>query len=157
MVLADEVLSLASLAGQTVVTAAVTDGWGTAKRGFARLLGRGDAARTELAEQRLEQARDQLAVVPAAELGQVQAELAGAWRTRLLDLVEEHPDAVADLRALVEQIQAQLPAGAVSAADHAIAAGRDVNITASGGGIAAGTVHGNVAPGNPTIPGPAEG
>ena len=30
-----------------------------------------------------------------------------------------------------------------------------MNITASGGGIAAGTIHGNVAPANPTRPGPA--
>ena len=42
MALEDALLSLASLAGQTVVTAAVTDAWATAKRGFARLLGRGD-------------------------------------------------------------------------------------------------------------------
>jgi len=33
--------------------------------------------------------------------------------------------------------------------------GRDVNITASGGGTAAGVIHGNVTPGNPTPPGPA--
>ena len=156
MALEDALLSLASLAGQTVVTAAVTDAWGTAKRGFARLLGRGDPARTELAERRLEQTRDQLTGVPAAELERARAELEATWRTRLLDLLEERPDAVADLRVLVEQIQAQLPAGAVSAAGHGVAAGRDVNITASGGGVAAGTVHGNVAPGNPTGPGPAQ-
>jgi hypothetical protein len=35
-----------------------------------------------------------------------------------------------------------------------VAAGRDVEITASGG-VAAGVIHGNVAPGNPTLPGPA--
>ena len=51
--------------------------------------------------------------------------------------------------------QAQLPAGMVSAADHSVAAGRDVNITASGGGTAAGVIHGNVAPPDPTPPGPA--
>ena len=56
----------------------------------------------------------------------------------------------ADLRALVQEIQAQLPAGTVSAADHSVAAGRDVNITASGGGVAAGVIHGNVAPPDPT-------
>jgi hypothetical protein len=156
MALEDALVSLASLAGQTVVAAAVTDAWGTAKRGFARLLGHGDRARTEVAERRLEQARVQLTGVAAAELEQVQAELEATWRTRLLDLLEEHPDVVADLRGLVEQIQAQLPAGVVSATGHGVAAGRDVNITASGGGIAAGTVHGNVTPGNPTSPGPAQ-
>lgn len=155
MALEDGLASLASLAGQTVVTVAATDAWGTAKRGVARLLGRGDPARTELAERRLEQTRDQLTGVPAAELERVQARLEATWRTRLLDLLEEHPDTVADLRVLVEQIQAQLPAGAVSAAGHGVAAGRDVNIAASDGGTAAGTVHGNVAPGNPTSPGPA--
>jgi hypothetical protein len=157
MALADEALSLATLAGQTVVTAAVTDAWGTAKRGFARLLGRGDPAQTDLAERRLEQAHVRLAGVPTAELKQVQAEVQATWRTRLLDLLEEHPELVADLRELVKQVQAQLPAGAVSAADHGVAAGRDVNITASGGGVAAGTIQGNVMPGNPTSPGPANG
>jgi len=56
---------------------------------------------------------------------------------------------------VVEEIVAQLPAGMVSAADHAVAAGRDVNITASGGGTAAGVIHGTVAPPDPTSPGPA--
>jgi hypothetical protein len=43
----------------------------------------------------------------------------------------------------------------VLASDHAAAAGRDMNITASGGGTAAGVIHGNVAPPDPTRPGPA--
>ena len=153
--LAEGLASLASLAGRTVVAAAVTDAWGTAKQGFARLLGRGDTGRTGVAERRLEQMREELAGVPAAELERAQSQLEAAWQTRLLDLLEERPETAADLQALVEQVQAQLPAGAVSAAGHGVAAGRDVNITASGGGVAAGTVHGNVTPGVPTSPGPA--
>jgi hypothetical protein len=43
----------------------------------------------------------------------------------------------------------------VLASGHAAAAGRDLNITASGGGTAAGVIHGNVAPPDPTLPGPA--
>ncbi|HKM82688.1 MAG TPA: hypothetical protein VJY15_17220 [Candidatus Acidoferrum sp.] len=39
--------------GRAVVAAAVTDARGTTKRGFARLPGRGDAGRTELAERLL--------------------------------------------------------------------------------------------------------
>jgi hypothetical protein len=153
MALEDALLSLASLAGRTVVAAAVTDTWATTKRSFARLLGRGDLRRTELSEQRLEQTHQQLAGVPAAELERARAQLEATWQTRLLDLLEEHPEMAANLRALVEQVQAQLPAGMVSATSHGVAAGRDVNI-ASGGGVAAGTVHGNVTPG-PTNPGPA--
>jgi len=155
MALDEALLSLASLAGQTVVVAAVTDAWGTTKRGFARVLGRGDPQRTELTAQRLEQARQQLTGAPTAELEQVQTQLEAVWRTRLLDLLEEHPGAAADLRALVEQIQAQLPTGAVSASSYGVAAGRDVSITGSGGGVAAGSIHGNVTAANPTDPGPA--
>jgi hypothetical protein len=146
----EALLSLASLAGQTVVAAAVTDGWEAVKRGFARLLGRGDPARAEVAERRLEQAREELAGVPADQMELVRDRLAAAWQTRLLDLLEEHPEIAGELRALVEQVRAQLPAGGVSAAGHGLAAGRDINISASGGGVAAGTIHGNVTPANPT-------
>ena len=45
----------------------------------------------------------------------------------------------------------------VSAADHSVAAGRDVNITAASGGVAAGVIHGNVTPPNPTRQDPANG
>jgi len=57
----------------------------------------------------------------------------------------------------VEAVAAQLPAAAVSATDHSVAAGRDVNITASGRGTAAGVIHGNVAPPNPIYPDPVNG
>ena len=71
-------------------------------------------------------------------------------------MLEEDPGIEAELRALVEEIRAALPAGAVSATDHAVAAGRDVNITAAGAGTAIGVVHGNVAPPGPSGPGPAQ-
>jgi hypothetical protein len=148
-------IALAALAGNTVVTAAVTDAWESARKGFARLLGRGDLAKTKLAEERLAETRDQLTPATGTDLEPVRAELKAQWVTRMRDLLEEDPGVEADLRTLVQEIQAQLPAGTVSAADHAVAAGRDVNITASGGAVAAGVVHGNVAPPNPPLPGPA--
>jgi hypothetical protein len=155
MALEETLVSLTSIAGRTLVAAAVTDAWGTAKRGFVRLLGRGDPRQTELAQQRLEQARAQLASVPAAGLEQVRNRLEAVWQARLQDVLDEHPETAIDLKALVEQIQAQLPSGVVSAANHGLAVGGDVTITASGGGVAALTIHGNVVPGNPTSPGPA--
>lgn len=151
-----ELLALAALAGRTVVAAAATDAWGTAKRGFAHLLGHGDPDQDQRAERRLDETRTQLQGATGPELEQAQAQLAAAWQTRLVDLLEEHPDQASELQALVDQIGAELPAGAVSAADHSVAAARDVNITASGGGVAAGVIHGNVSPGNPTGPGPAK-
>lgn len=152
--LAETLTALAALAGNTVVAAATTDAWEAARRGFARLLGRGDPDRTKMAEQRLAETREQLIGVEDKDLEQARAALAQRWAGRLADLLEEHPDAESDLRALVEEVQAALPAGMVSAADHAVAAGRDVNISAASGGVAAGVIHGDVTPG-PTRQGPA--
>jgi hypothetical protein len=149
-------MSLASLAGRTLVASAVTDAWETAKQGFARLLGGGDTRRAAIAERRLERTREALAGVPAAELEQAQSLLEAAWQTRLLDLLDERPEAAADLQALVERVRGLLPAEAVSAAGHGVTAGRDVKISALSGGVAAGMVHGSVAPGNPTGPGVAD-
>jgi len=153
--LAEALTALAALAGNTVVTAAVTDAWEGARKGFARLLGHGDPARTKLAEQRLAETHDQLTHATGADLEGARAALAAQWVTRMADLLEEDSGVEADLRTLVQQIQALLPAGMVSAADHAVVAGRDVKISADRGGIAAGVIHGNVAPPGPTRPGPA--
>jgi hypothetical protein len=157
MPLADSLMALASLAGNTLVAAAVTDAWENARRGVARLLGRGEPDRTKVAERRLDETRGQLTAVSGSDLEQAQAVLAAQWATRLADLLEEDPDAEAGLRDLVGQIRAELPASVVSAADNSAAAGRDMNIEASGGGIAAAVIHGNVAPPGPTDPGPAGG
>jgi hypothetical protein len=153
--LAESLAALAALAGNTVVAAATTDAWEAARRGFARLLGRGDPDRTKMAEQRLAEAREQLTGAEGKDLERARAALAERWAGRLADLLEEHPDVQADLRALVREIQAQLPTGAVSAADHAVAAGRDVTISATSGAVAAGVIHGNVTPPDPTRLGPA--
>ena len=155
--LAEELAALAVLAGNTVVTAATTDVWEAAKRGFARLLGRGDPDRTKVAERRLAETHEQLRVAAGADLEPVRSALQAQWVTRLVDLLEEDPGVEDDLRALVQEIQAELPASVVSAADHSAAAGRDMIIEASGGGVAAAVIHGNVAPPGPTDPGPADG
>jgi hypothetical protein len=149
-------MALAQFAGQTVAAAAITDVWEAVRDRFARLLGRGDTRRTQVAEQWLVQTHHQLTTAPSAELEQGRAAQAQRWAGRFADLLDEDPGIEAELRALVEEVAAQLPAAAVSAADHSVAAGRDVNITASGGGTAAGVIHGNMTPPNPTQPGPAQ-
>jgi hypothetical protein len=152
----DVLVTLAQFAGQTVGAAAVTDVWEAVRGRFARLLGRGDARKTEVAGRWLTQTRDQLAAAgPGTELQQAREAAAQRWAGRFADLLDEDPGAEAELRALVEEVNAQLPAGTVTASDHSLAAGRDMNIAASGGGIAAGVIHGNVAPPGPTLPGPA--
>ena len=155
--LPEALMALAALAGNTVVAAATTDAWEAARRKFARLLGRGDPKREQLAEGRLEETRQQLTRSQGTELEEARVVLAAQWATRLTDMLEEDPDVEADLRAIVQEFQATLPAGTMSAADHAFAAARDINIFASAGGVAGGVIHGNVTPPNPIRPGPAKG
>ena len=153
----DVLMTLAQFAGQTVVAAAITDMWESVRSRFARLLGHGDARKAQVAEQWLAQTREQLtAAGPGAALDQVRQAAAERWAGRFSDLLDQDPGLEAELRALVEGVAAQLPAAAASAVDHSLAAGRDVKITARNGAIAAGVIHGNVAPPDPTQPGPAQ-
>jgi hypothetical protein len=149
--------ALAALAGNTVVAAATTDAWEAVRRKFTRLLGRGDLDKAKAADRRLEDTRDQLTKAAGADLERVQAALEAQWTTRLTDLLEDDPGIEAEFRAVVEEIRAQLPVQTVAAANDSVAAGRDVNVSASGGGLAAGVIHGNVAPPGPTTPGLANG
>lgn len=153
----EALLALAQFAGQTVAAAAITDAWESARRNFARLLGRGDPRKTEVAERWLAETQQQLSEAEGTDLESARAAQAQRWEGRFADLLDEDPDLAGDLRALAEEIAAQLPAGAVSAADHSVAAGRDVNISASQGGVAAAVIHGDVAPPGPSRPGPANG
>ena len=153
--LAEGLAALATLAGRAVVAAAVADGWEPIVGRFAVLAARGDPGRIRAAERWLAETREQLAAAAGPDLEPTRAALEAQWGMRLADLLEEDPGVEADLRALVEEIRAALPGGVVAAADHSVAAGRDVNITASGGGVAVGVIHGNVAPPNPPGPGPA--
>ena len=156
--MAGEVLTeLAQFAGQTVAAAAVTDVWESVRNRFARLVGRGDSRRTKVAEGwRLVQTRTQLAAANPDALEQAQQAVAERWAGRFADLLDENPEIGVQLRALVEEVAARLPPDAVSAGAHSVVAGRDVRITALGGSVAAGVIHGNVAPPDPTSPGPAQ-
>lgn len=150
-------LALAQFAGQTVAAAAVTDVWEAARHKFARLLGHGDPKKAEVAERWLAETHQQLIAAAGAELEPVRAAQAQRWQGRFADLLDEYPGIEAELRALVEEIQAELPAGVVSAADHSVAAGGNVSIGATSGGVAAGVIHGDVLAGNRPSPGLGQG
>jgi hypothetical protein len=150
-------MTLAQFAGQTVAAAAITDVWEAFQGRVARLLGRGDAHKTEVAERWLVQTQRQLdAATPGQALENAKEAVAERWAGRFADLLDEDPGLEAGLRALADEIAAQLPASEVSGADHAVAAGRDVKITAWGGSVAAAVIHGDVTPPGPTRPGPAQ-
>jgi tetratricopeptide (TPR) repeat protein len=133
MPLADDLVALASLAGNTVVAAAATDAWESARGGIARLFGRIGRDRAEMAAQRLEETRGQLAGLAGVDLERAQDVQAQRWATRLTDLLEEDPDAASELSVLVRQVHQAV-------ASYSAAAGRDMAISSSGG-IAAGAVR----------------
>src|SRR5260370_34530082 len=85
----------------------VTDGWEGVKSRFARLLGRGDAKKTEATAASLEQSRVVLAGLSGPALEQARGEQEIVWRTRLGDLLEQEPAAEQGLRDLVAEGQAQ--------------------------------------------------
>ncbi len=106
--LAEALTALAAAGGTAVVSAMATDAWSVVRIRTARLLGRGEEEREAAAAERLNCARDELAVLSGAELAQVRTRQEAAWSTRLADLLEEHPDTEAELRALVEYAQDQV-------------------------------------------------
>ncbi|MFE7068910.1 hypothetical protein ACFU96_02295 [Streptomyces sp. NPDC057620] len=97
-----EWLSMLTAAGSAaLVDAASTDAWQAARERFARLLGRGDPDRTEAAARRLDELR-RVADLPGNE--RELADARHAWRLRLQDLLEDHPDAVGDLRSAIAEL-----------------------------------------------------
>jgi hypothetical protein len=144
-----DVAALAALAGNALVTAAVTDAWEDVRNKIARVFGRGRP--DPQIEKRFEATRAALeAAGSPADAGKARADQTASWTARLTVLLEDHPEACGELEELVRAIRGS----AAVASDHAVAAGRDVNITASSGGVGAGVIHGKVSVG-PTRPGPA--
>ena len=140
------VIALAAMAAAALVQAIVTDGWEGVRHKVARLFGRGqsDAA----IERRLDATREQLTAATPGDLATVQAALAAQWETRFVDLLADHPDAEAELAALVKDNRPN-----VTARNHSVAAGGNVTATAKNGGVAASVIHGDIHAG-PTRPGP---
>jgi hypothetical protein len=119
--LAEALAGLASAGGTALVTAMVTDGWEGVKARFARILGRGQAAETGAAAERLEESRAALVTLSGPGLERARAEQEIVWRTRLGDLLEQHPAAEGELRALVAEVQAQVIGSAGRVEQHAAA------------------------------------
>ena len=86
--LAETLMALAALAGNTVVAAATTDAWEAARRGFARLLGRGDPDRTSTGRRRRAYEHEDppwhyVTASPPALLGAHNRPLSGAFCRRV--------------------------------------------------------------------------
>jgi len=115
-----------------VVDAAATEEWETAERGYAQLLGRGDAKQTQLAEQWLQETREQLTGRAGTDMEPIRAALAMRWAVRLAGLLQQNPDAEAELRALLQKTQAAPPAENPSMSKRAASVNGDVSAYAAG-------------------------
>jgi hypothetical protein len=142
-----DVGALAGLAGTSLVTAVVTDAWEDVRHRIASWFGRGKPDPKTL--ERLDRTHAELTAAEPGKLARIRQHLAREWAGRFKDLIADHPDAAGELDDLVREIQAS----AAVASGHAVAAGRNMAITASGG-VAAGVIHGDVSTG-PTRPDPA--
>lgn len=116
--LVEALAALAATGGNALVSAMVTDGWEGVRSRFARLLGRGDPKATDEAAARLEDSRAVLAGRSGTDLERAQTEQEIAWRTRLADLLESHPEAEDELRSVVAEAQAQVIGSAVHVEQH---------------------------------------
>ena len=101
-----DVDALAALAGNTIVAAAVTDAFDGVRVKVARIFGR-DKPDGRI-QRRLDETRRQLAAALAADAGdceRAQSAQARQWETRVADLLADHPEAAAELRALIAEFR----------------------------------------------------
>lgn len=99
-----EMLSLAMSGATALITAMATDGWVSVRARTARLLGR-DRAEAEVIEEELEESRTELTRARATGDPQpVSAMLEEEWRTRMRHTLRTHPEAAAQLRALLAEL-----------------------------------------------------
>lgn len=101
-------VELAGAGGTALVGAMATDAWQATRSGVAGLFGRGGADRQAAIEAQLD--GNAALVAQAGDPDEVRASLVAVWRLQLEALLREHPDVVEELRALVAQVRAALPA-----------------------------------------------
>lgn len=104
--LAEELMALAGTSATTLVAAMTTGAWQSARSGAARLFGRAGESRQSI-EVQLDNSAEM--VTQAADPDRVRRGVAGMWQLKLESLLGQDPGAADDLRALMAQVQAELP------------------------------------------------
>lgn len=101
-----ELVALASAGGTALVGVMATDSWNAARQMVARLFSRHVQDREAAIESQLD--GNQALVLGAEEPDRARAGLAPLWELELSALLAAHPDAEAELRRLVDELQAAL-------------------------------------------------
>ncbi|MEV0483343.1 hypothetical protein AB0I69_22395 [Streptomyces sp. NPDC050508] len=130
----DAIATLAMTGSTTIVTAMATAAWQSTRDGTARLFRRMGRAQQEAIEDQLNAnaARVAQAEGPATDVRQC---LVPLWRRELAELLQQHPDAAGELRALISHAQDELPSAQYDYVQ---------NITAHIGGRAFGVQDGDL-------------
>ncbi|MEV6005205.1 hypothetical protein AB0M29_00195 [Streptomyces sp. NPDC051976] len=135
-----ELASLTQSAGTTVVTLMATEAWQAARDGVLELWRRVQPGRAEAAAAQLDASREDALAAGVSEDQQTLSELRTQWAGLFRRLLVAHPEAAAELRALLDELQ---PPGDdpqprptvqhATASGHAriYQAGRDQHITES--------------------------
>ena len=137
--------ALAVVAGNSVVAAAVTDAFEGVRRTVARIFGRDKA--DPGTERRLDATRLRLTAISEDDADDARTAQAGQWATRFADLLAEHPEAAAEVRALVADLQAALPAAGGNVTNA-------ISGTVTHGPVLMGRDFGDVTIGSPPHPEP---
>ncbi|MFY1681642.1 hypothetical protein ACN265_08955 [Micromonospora sp. WMMD730] len=159
----DEALTaLAVASGTAVVQAAGTDAWSGLRRAVARWFARGDVGREQAELERLDQTAGALQTATSEVAEQKRIDQQAVWRTRVEVMLEglnnaERAHSADQLGSLLAQHTSGGSVG-MSAGYGGTAVGRDVNIAADHGSVAAWSVGdvGDVGV-NPTQPGSNQG
>ncbi|MFK0202122.1 hypothetical protein [Streptomyces lavendulae] len=158
--LAEAMTALAAAGGTAVVQAAGTDVWTGFRQQVAGWFGRGGNAQRESVElERLDQTASALEAADPGQVERARLRQEASWEAWFIAFLEglddaQREQAASELRALLEQ---PAPQAGVSAGQGGIAAGRDVNVKAEQGSIAAAVLNGGASIGTPSQPDPSQG
>jgi hypothetical protein len=100
----NELLKLATAAGQALVGVMVTQAWTAARERIARMLARNRPEAEERYLARLDRDRAQLIDVDGPDRQSLANTLTAQWSGRLQDFLEENPDAIGEMRLLLSEL-----------------------------------------------------
>jgi hypothetical protein len=138
--LEETLLALAGAAGTAIVKSMATEAWTAVRSRVVGLFGRAGKKQRQAVEVLLDRDLDALQRAPEDGREALLEELAPVWRGRVVDLLEDRPDAelatlATELRALVEMVTPSRPVdGPVSQSVTRSSAGRDITQIGSVGG-----------------------
>jgi hypothetical protein len=99
--------ALAALAANTIVATAVTDAFEGLRAKVARVFGRDKP--DPGVQRRLDATRQELTAAVPGALESAKATQARQWETRFADMLADHPEAAAELQALLAEFKALSP------------------------------------------------